>query len=111
MRYLHDSGYSTPSLTALYGRSAGGLAVGTFCNDFPEQVQAAILKVLVCVCVCGCMCACVCVCMCVFTCLYMCVCVCVCVCLHLCVHMFAVSVFVRQCSVCVFRCVSYTCLT
>lgn len=45
VRHLHLAGYSTPSLTALYGRSAGGVAVGMFCNDSPELVQAAILKV------------------------------------------------------------------
>ena len=64
MRCLHDRGYSKPSLTALYGRSAGGFTVGTFCNVSPELVQAAILKVCaacggvldVCVCVCACGC-------------------------------------------------------
>ena len=68
MRCLHDRGYSKPSLTALYGRSAGGFTVGTFCNVSPELVQAAILKVCaacggvldVCVCVCVCVCMWVC---------------------------------------------------
>ncbi|KAL5503019.1 hypothetical protein EMCRGX_G009898 [Ephydatia muelleri] len=45
VRCLHDRSYSKPSLTALYGRSAGGFTVGMFCNVSPELVQAAILKV------------------------------------------------------------------
>ena len=51
VRYLHDKGYSTPALTALYGRSAGAVAVGMVCNVSPELVQAAILKLWTCTCV------------------------------------------------------------
>jgi oligopeptidase B len=44
LQFLHNSGYSRPSLTAISGTSAGGMAVGWLCNNRPHLLQAAILK-------------------------------------------------------------------
>ncbi len=43
--YLHAVGYSSPSKTALFGKSSGALAVGNLCNRWPQLIQAAILEV------------------------------------------------------------------
>lgn len=44
VRFLHNSGYSRPSLTAVSGTSAGGMAVGWLCNNRPNLIRAALLK-------------------------------------------------------------------
>ncbi|XP_062521501.1 protease 2-like [Corticium candelabrum] len=45
LRFLHVNGYSRPSLTTVSGTSAGGMAVGWLCNNRPELVRAAVLRV------------------------------------------------------------------
>ncbi len=45
MRRLHEESYSSPQLTAVYGRSAGGMAAAMFTNLWPQMAQAAILQV------------------------------------------------------------------
>ena len=45
MGYLHKEGFSSPELTAVYGKSAGGMAAAMFCNLWPDMVQAAVLQV------------------------------------------------------------------
>ena len=44
LQFLHSRGYSRPSLTAVSGTSAGGMAVGWLCNNRPHLIQAAVLK-------------------------------------------------------------------
>ena len=43
--YLHDVGYSSPSKTALFGKSSGALVAGNLCNRWPQLIEAAILEV------------------------------------------------------------------
>ncbi|XP_065061631.1 prolyl endopeptidase-like [Rhopilema esculentum] len=45
VRCLHDSGFSNPCKTAIFGMSAGGLPVAVLCNEAPNLLQAAVLKV------------------------------------------------------------------
>ncbi|XP_046847304.1 prolyl endopeptidase-like [Xenia sp. Carnegie-2017] len=42
---IHNEGYSSPSLTAIFGSSAGGFPVAMMCNKSPSLVRAAVLKV------------------------------------------------------------------
>ena len=42
---IHNEGYSSPSLTAIFGSSAGGFPVAMMCNKSPSLVGAAVLKV------------------------------------------------------------------
>ncbi|XP_011406687.2 PREDICTED: prolyl endopeptidase-like isoform X2 [Amphimedon queenslandica] len=42
--HLHRTGYSSPQLTALYGRSSGSLSVAGVCNIDPEITKAVILE-------------------------------------------------------------------
>lgn len=45
LRYLINMGYTTPELTAIYGRSAGGLLVGGALNIASELVKVGINQV------------------------------------------------------------------
>ena len=42
---VQDQGYSKPRLTCCKGTSAGGLIVAHLCNNQPDKISAAIMKV------------------------------------------------------------------